>query len=80
MKTDFPISRPPRQSRAGSAVLIILVLLMAMVGMAAANTATLNRLRQHVKTLEQRQTRRLAAFSTNSLPAAAPATNQPSAK
>jgi type II secretory pathway component PulK len=65
MKTASIIGRRPRQSRAGSAVLIILILLTVMVVLAAANTATVNRLRQRVKIIEERQTRRLASFSTN---------------
>ncbi len=80
MKTDFSIARPPRQTRSGSAVVIMLVLLAIMVELAAANTATLNRLRERVKIVEQRQTRRLAAFSTNALPAAPSAPRQPNAK
>jgi hypothetical protein len=51
-----------------------------MVVLAAANTATLNRLRQRVKIVDQRQTQRLASFSTNSLRAAGSATNEPITK
>jgi hypothetical protein len=80
MKTDSFTSHRPRQSQGGSAVLIVLVLLMTMVWLAAANTSTLNRLRQFVNIVDQRQTRRLAEYSSNSLPAADPATNQPAAK
>jgi hypothetical protein len=65
MKTDFIIARRPRPSRDGSAVLIILVLLTIMVALAAANTATLNRLRERVKIVDRSETRRLASFSTN---------------
>lgn len=65
MKTDSSIAHPPRKSRDGSAVLIILVLLTIMVALVAANTATLNRLRQRVKIVDQRQTLRLASGSTN---------------
>jgi type II secretory pathway component PulK len=65
MKTDASMARAPRKSRDGSAVLIILVLLTIMVVLAAANTATLNRLRQRVKIVDQRQTQRLASYSTN---------------
>jgi DNA-directed RNA polymerase specialized sigma54-like protein len=56
-----------RRSREGSAVVVLLVLLTLMVALAAANTATLNRLRQRVKIVEQRQVRRL-----NGLPSAKP--------
>ena len=65
MKTDFSTAHPPRKLRDGSAVLIILVLLTIMVALAAANTATLNRLGQRVKIVGQRQTQRLASYSTN---------------
>jgi type II secretory pathway component PulK len=65
VKTRSSISRRPHQSTGGSAVLIILVLLMVMVVLAAANTATLNRLAQRVKIVNQRQTQRLASYSTN---------------
>ena len=64
MKTDFSNAHPRRKSSDGSAVLIILVLLTIMVALAAANTATLNRLRQRVKIVDQRQTQRLASSST----------------
>jgi len=80
MKIDSAITRRPRQPRAGSAVLIVLVLLMFMVVLAAANTATVNRLRERVKIVEQRQTRRLESLSNNALPAAGPAANLPTAK
>jgi hypothetical protein len=40
-------------------------LLTIMVALAAANTATLNRLGQRVKIVGQRQTQRLASYSTN---------------
>jgi len=80
MKTDSSIARAPRASRAGSAVLIILVLLTIMVALAAANTATLNGLRRHVKIVDHLQTQRLAPGSTNLLRAAGPATNQPVTK
>jgi type II secretory pathway component PulK len=80
MKTDSSIAHAPRKSRDGSAVLIILVLLTIMVVLAAANTATLNRLRQRVKIVDQRQTQRLARCSTNLLSAAGSATNQPNTK
>jgi hypothetical protein len=65
MRTCFSIARPPRKSRDGSAVFIILVLLTIMVVLAAANTATVNRLRERVKIVDQRQTQRLASSSTN---------------
>jgi hypothetical protein len=76
MKTDFSITRPRRQTRNGSAVMIILILLGIMVVLAAANTAALNRLRERVNIVDQRQTRRLAAYSTRALPA----NRQPNAK
>jgi type II secretory pathway component PulK len=65
MKTDASVACAARKSRDGSAVLIILVLLTLMVVLAAANTATVNRLRQRVKIIDQRQTQRLAPHSTN---------------
>jgi hypothetical protein len=65
MKTDSSITRRRCKSQEGSAVFIILVLLMVMVVLAGANTATLNRLRQRVKLVDQRQTQRLASYSTN---------------
>jgi hypothetical protein len=65
MKIDSHVVRLPRKPRDGSAVFVILVLLTIMVVLAAANTATLNRLRQRVKIVEQRQTQRLVAYSTN---------------
>ena len=80
MKTDSSMAHPPRKARDGSAVVILLVLLTIMVALAAANTATLNRLRQRVKIVDQRQTQRLASYSTNSLRAARPAANQPETK
>jgi Tfp pilus assembly protein FimT len=80
MKTHASIARPPHKSREGSAVLIILVLLTIMVVLAAANTSTLNRLGQRVKMVDQRQVRRLALSSTNSLRAADSVTNQPPPK
>ncbi|MGA3179941.1 MAG: hypothetical protein ABSF38_06325 [Verrucomicrobiota bacterium] len=77
MKTTSCIARPPRQSRDGSAVMIILVLLAIMVALAAANTVTLNALRRRVKIIDQRQIQRLAHSSTNSFRAAGAVTNQP---
>jgi hypothetical protein len=65
MKIYFSIAHPPRKSSDGSAVLIILVLLTILVALAAANTATLNWLRQRVKIVEQRQTQRLTSSSTH---------------
>jgi Tfp pilus assembly protein PilX len=65
MKTDLDHSRSPRRSQDGFAVMIILVLLTILVVLAAANTATVNRLRDRVKIVDQSQTRRLAASSTN---------------
>jgi len=65
MKTHCSIFSQTRKSSDGSAVLIILVLLMIMVVLAAANTSTLNRLAQRVKIVDQRQTQRLASYSTN---------------
>jgi hypothetical protein len=70
MKIISPISCPARKPRAGSAVFIVLVLLMVMAVLAAANTSAVNRLRQRVKIVDQRQTQRLASYSTNSLRAA----------
>ncbi len=61
MKTDFSNCCGPRKSRDGSAVFIVLVLLTVMVVLVAANNATLNRLRQRVKLVDQRQTQRLAS-------------------
>jgi type II secretory pathway component PulK len=80
MKTGFAIVRPARKSQDGSAVLIVLVLLMVMVVLAAANTATLNRLRQRVKIVDQRQTQRLASYSTNALRAASSAASPANSK
>ncbi len=65
MKIHSSQFHPSRKSRDGSAVLIILVLLTIMVVLAAADTATLNRLAQRVKIVDQRQTQRLASSSTN---------------
>jgi hypothetical protein len=65
MKTNISIVPLRRNSRDGSAVFIILVLLTIMVMLMAANTATLNRLSQHVKIVDQRQTQRLASGPTN---------------
>jgi type II secretory pathway component PulK len=64
MRIDFAIARRSRPSQDGSAVVIILVLLFVMVVLAAANTATLNRLRARVKLIDQRETRRLQTIST----------------
>jgi hypothetical protein len=80
MKTALAISRPPRRSRAGSAVLVVLVLLAFMLALAAANTVTLNALHKRVKLVDQRQTRRLATLSTNAAPAAGSVTNLPSSR
>jgi hypothetical protein len=51
-----------------------------MVVLAAANTATLNRLRQRLKLVEQRQTQRLDLCSINSLRADASAGARPDSK
>jgi hypothetical protein len=80
MKMNFALVRRSRSSREGSAVIIVLVLLAFMVVLTAANTATVNRLRDRVKIIDQRQTRRLAACSTNVLQAAALPVNQPQPK
>jgi hypothetical protein len=69
-------SRSSRSSRGGSAVLIVLVLLAFMVVLTAANTSTVNRLRDRVKIIDQRQTRRLAAYSTNAIHGGEPGANQ----
>jgi hypothetical protein len=79
MKTNFTMAGGAPKTQGGFAVMIILILLTIMVVLAAANTATVNRLRQRVKIVEQRQTRRLASFSTNSWRAGS-VTNQPAAK
>lgn len=78
MKIHPPIHRSG--SCKGSAVLVVLVLLLLMVVLTAANTATVNRLRDRIKLIDQRQTRRLAMSATNQPPAAAPAAHQPPAK
>ncbi|MGO8701834.1 MAG: hypothetical protein ACLQVY_29485 [Limisphaerales bacterium] len=80
MKINSAFVQRPRSAREGSSVLIVLVLLAFMVVLTAANTATVNRLRDRVKIVDQRQTRRLAACSTNLPHIAAPATNQPQSK
>jgi hypothetical protein len=80
MRINSAFPRPARSAREGSSVLIVLVLLALMVVLTAANTATVNRLRDRVRIVDQRQTRRLAAASTNLLHAATPATNQPQPK
>jgi len=80
MRISSALIHSTRSAREGSSVLIVLVLLALMVVLTAANTATVNRLRDRVKIVDQRQTRRLAAYSTNLLHVAAPATNQPPSK
>jgi type II secretory pathway component PulK len=80
MKTGSSIARGPRKSQDGSAVLIVLVLLLIMVMLAAANTVTLNKLRQRVKLVDQRQTARLASYSTNAFHAAASVPSRPDSK
>jgi hypothetical protein len=80
MRIHSSIARRRGQSREGSAVVIMLVLLAIMLGLAAANTATLNRLRERVKIVDHHQTQRWASCSTNALRAAAPATQPPNSK
>jgi len=65
MKTHSFNFRQSHRSSDASAVLIILVLLTIMVVLVAANTSSLNRLAQRVKTVDQSQNQRLASFSTN---------------
>ena len=61
--TNYPSARPTRQ---GSAVVVILALLGIMTLLVAANTRTVNWLRAEVRLVDQRQTARLAASTTNS--------------
>lgn len=49
----------------GSAVVVVLVLVCIMVLFIAANTATLNWLRNQLKVVEQQQTQRLNGHATN---------------
>ncbi len=50
-----------RQSRCGSAVLVILTLLAAMSAIVIANTHSLHTLKQELQLLDQRQKQRLNA-------------------
>jgi type II secretory pathway component PulK len=77
MKIDYGLAHRAGSSRQGFAVLIVLVLLAFMVVLTAANTATVNRLRDRVRIVDQRQTHRLAVCSTNALRAFAPPAQQP---
>ena len=77
MKITPSTSQSPHQQQTGSAVLVILILVIIMVVLAASSTATLNRLRQRMKIIEQRQTQRLNSYATNSVHTAGANINQP---
>ncbi len=70
MNTFHKNSAWARPAQRGSAVLMLIVLLGLMVMLVAANTVTLNGLRQEVRLVEKRQTDRLAVSATNSPPPA----------
>ena len=76
MKIKFSISQRSHKSECGSAVLIILVLLSVMLLLVAANTLTVNWLRQEVKLVDKQQMKRFAPSSTNQLQTAKSVTNQ----
>jgi Tfp pilus assembly protein PilX len=61
MKTKLPDSTAPSRSERGYAVVVVLGLLSIMVLLVAANTHTLNLLRNEIRLVEKRQTERLAS-------------------
>ncbi len=70
------VSRP-RRRQSGSAVIVVLALLVIMLIYVAGNLRTLSSLERELKLLERQQTRRLqvAEPATNSPPAVTVATN-----
>ena len=70
------VSRPPRR-QSGSAVIVVMALLVIMLVYVAANIRTLSSLVRELRLLERQQTQRLqtAAPRTNSPPAITISTN-----
>jgi len=73
MNTQPSHCPPARRPERGSAVIVILALLGIILLLVAANTKTVQWVRAEVRLVDQRQTARLAAGTTNPVAGALPA-------
>ena len=72
MRIILSLSMRRRGSRSGSAILVVLILLGAMLVIIAGNNGTLNQLKREIDLIERKQVQRLAE---NPHPVAVPAAN-----